>query len=388
MSASARANEPSMEEILASIRRIISDEVAAEPQASRSENPRVAASLPADAMADVPAAVMDANGVEAHGGAEAISTAATPPSGAPVRRASPAIRAAGEPRSPAIYSSYAPAGRSPAIDPFVSSRRQSAAAAALAPQVAEPASALQRPLVAEASRPERAPTEALLAESEATDDADLGASLSAALFDLSLVEQAVQAELATMTADVAPPTPVADDDTAVADSSDVGYEPAGMASVPASDTDTADSSATSLPATSAPEIDDMQVQAKAAHVPQRAAGSEPAEERRAIEARVNEPARPAEPRFLAAAARATSTPADAAPLPEAPSRLVSTATNAAVSTAFGTLARTVASNSRTVDDLVTEALRPMLKAWLDENLPTLVERLVRAEIERVARQGQ
>jgi hypothetical protein len=59
-----------------------------------------------------------------------------------------------------------------------------------------------------------------------------------------------------------------------------------------------------------------------------------------------------------------------------------------VSTAFGTLARTVASNSRTVDDLVTEALRPMLKAWLDENLPTLVERLVRAEIERVARQGQ
>ena len=131
----------------------------------------------------------------------------------------------------------------------------------------------------------------------------------------------------------------------------------------------------------------MQVQAKAAHVPQRAAGSEPAEERRAIEARVNEPARPAEPRFLATAARA-SAPADAAPLPEAPSRLVSTATNAAVSTAFGTLARTVASNSRTVDDLVTEALRPMLKAWLDENLPTLVERLVRAEIERVARQGQ
>ena len=30
-------------------------------------------------------------------------------------------------------------------------------------------------------------------------------------------------------------------------------------------------------------------------------------------------------------------------------------------------------------------LRPMLKAWLDENLPDIVERLVRAEIERLAR---
>jgi hypothetical protein len=32
-----------------------------------------------------------------------------------------------------------------------------------------------------------------------------------------------------------------------------------------------------------------------------------------------------------------------------------------------------------------EMLRPMLKAWLDDNLPSLVERLVRAEIERVTR---
>jgi cell pole-organizing protein PopZ len=30
-------------------------------------------------------------------------------------------------------------------------------------------------------------------------------------------------------------------------------------------------------------------------------------------------------------------------------------------------------------------LRPMLKVWLDDNLPGLVERLVRAEIERVSR---
>ena len=33
-------------------------------------------------------------------------------------------------------------------------------------------------------------------------------------------------------------------------------------------------------------------------------------------------------------------------------------------------------------------LRPMLKTWLDENLPSLVERLVKAEIQRVARGGR
>jgi cell pole-organizing protein PopZ len=30
-------------------------------------------------------------------------------------------------------------------------------------------------------------------------------------------------------------------------------------------------------------------------------------------------------------------------------------------------------------------LRPMLKSWLDDNLPHMVERLVRSEIERVTR---
>jgi cell pole-organizing protein PopZ len=42
-------------------------------------------------------------------------------------------------------------------------------------------------------------------------------------------------------------------------------------------------------------------------------------------------------------------------------------------------------NARTLEDLVKEMLKPMLKMWLDDNLPPLVERLVRAEIERVAR---
>ena len=45
------------------------------------------------------------------------------------------------------------------------------------------------------------------------------------------------------------------------------------------------------------------------------------------------------------------------------------------------------SNPRTVEDLVQDMLRPMLKTWLDVNLPPMVERLVRAEIERISRGG-
>jgi cell pole-organizing protein PopZ len=76
--------------------------------------------------------------------------------------------------------------------------------------------------------------------------------------------------------------------------------------------------------------------------------------------------------------------------PAAPSAqeasLISSSTSAAVDSAFNTLAHTVLSqNARTLEDLVKEMMRPMLKAWLDDNLPGLVERVVRAEIERVSR---
>jgi len=67
-------------------------------------------------------------------------------------------------------------------------------------------------------------------------------------------------------------------------------------------------------------------------------------------------------------------------------QLLSNATAAAVDSAFNALAQTVlVHNARTLEDLVREMMRPMLKTWLDDNLPRLVERLVRAEIERVAR---
>ena len=77
-------------------------------------------------------------------------------------------------------------------------------------------------------------------------------------------------------------------------------------------------------------------------------------------------------------------PPVAAPVEGPP--LLSQATEGLVSSAFGDLARTVLThNARTLEDLVQDMLRPMLKGWLDQNLPGMVERLVKAEIERVTR---
>jgi uncharacterized protein len=74
------------------------------------------------------------------------------------------------------------------------------------------------------------------------------------------------------------------------------------------------------------------------------------------------------------------------PAEAAPQQILSRSTVSAVESAFNSLAHTVLSNNaRTLEDLVKEMLRPMLKSWLDDNLPGLVERIVKAEIERVSR---
>jgi cell pole-organizing protein PopZ len=77
----------------------------------------------------------------------------------------------------------------------------------------------------------------------------------------------------------------------------------------------------------------------------------------------------------------------AAPQPAVFDRsLMSSHTSAAVDSAFNALAQTVlVQNARTLEDLVKEMLRPLLKSWLDDNLPGMVERIVKAEIERVSR---
>jgi uncharacterized protein len=66
--------------------------------------------------------------------------------------------------------------------------------------------------------------------------------------------------------------------------------------------------------------------------------------------------------------------------------LVSNATDSSIRAAFNALlASRFVQHSDVVIGLTREMLRPMLKTWLDDNLPLIVERLVAAEIERVAR---
>ena len=74
------------------------------------------------------------------------------------------------------------------------------------------------------------------------------------------------------------------------------------------------------------------------------------------------------------------------PRPDQAGKLLSPSAQASVASSFQALAATT--SHETIDSTVREMLRPMLTQWLDDNLPSLVERLVRAEIERVARGGR
>jgi len=72
-------------------------------------------------------------------------------------------------------------------------------------------------------------------------------------------------------------------------------------------------------------------------------------------------------------------------------RLMSSDTEQSAASSFGMLANSMLSSSgsgRTLEEVVGDQIRPMLKQWLDENLPEMVERLVREEIERVSRRGR
>jgi cell pole-organizing protein PopZ len=42
-------------------------------------------------------------------------------------------------------------------------------------------------------------------------------------------------------------------------------------------------------------------------------------------------------------------------------------------------------DGRTLEDVVRELLRPLLKDWLDSNLPQIVQATVDREVERIAR---
>jgi cell pole-organizing protein PopZ len=82
--------------------------------------------------------------------------------------------------------------------------------------------------------------------------------------------------------------------------------------------------------------------------------------------------------------RAEEPAANAAPRPA----IISELPGRQVAAAFGELNEAfAASRKRSFDEIAEDMMRPMLQDWLDNNLPLLVERLVREEIERVARGG-
>lgn len=95
------------------------------------------------------------------------------------------------------------------------------------------------------------------------------------------------------------------------------------------------------------------------------------------------PSRIRDPFFVPESIRAPSHDDDA---------IISPRAEAAAASALAGLSATIESRTRfegeTVEALVRELLRPMLREWMDANLPTLVERLVEAEIERLSRRGR
>ncbi len=81
-----------------------------------------------------------------------------------------------------------------------------------------------------------------------------------------------------------------------------------------------------------------------------------------------------------------------APAHEEPSHIMSNETAAAAATAFVNSAGAVSQAKgvqlgaahRTLEELVKELLRPLLKDWLDRNLSAIVERTVEREINKLA----
>jgi uncharacterized protein len=79
-------------------------------------------------------------------------------------------------------------------------------------------------------------------------------------------------------------------------------------------------------------------------------------------------------------------PVAAAPVAPGEALLSAPAAEAA-SLAFGQLSKSLLmpAEGRTLEDVVRELLRPLLKTWLDEHLPGIVQAAVIEEVERVSR---
>ncbi|WP_377288583.1 PopZ family protein [Rhizobium sp. SG2393] len=142
----------------------------------------------------------------------------------------------------------------------------------------------------------------------------------------------------------------------------------------------------------APVVEEAPVPAAVAIATTVVEAEERSVERQAVVAEKPQAVAPvAEPVVRDAAAPApapAATGAGVAALTASVGALVSPSVGSQVAQSFGALAEAVEYKNRTsFDEMAREMLRPMLQEWLDDNLPTLVERLVREEIERVARGG-
>jgi uncharacterized protein len=80
-------------------------------------------------------------------------------------------------------------------------------------------------------------------------------------------------------------------------------------------------------------------------------------------------------------------PPKPAPVARDDDRLVSEPSASAAAASFSQLSEAIAMPpaGRTLEDVVRELLRPLLKDWLDTNLPRIVEAKVAEEVERIAR---
>ena len=71
--------------------------------------------------------------------------------------------------------------------------------------------------------------------------------------------------------------------------------------------------------------------------------------------------------------------------------ILSNQASSAVTNAFGMLSRerdVSVGSGASLEDMVQQMLKPMLAAWLEQNLPEIVERVVQEEVERAARTGR
>jgi cell pole-organizing protein PopZ len=69
-------------------------------------------------------------------------------------------------------------------------------------------------------------------------------------------------------------------------------------------------------------------------------------------------------------------------------KLIAGEAEEALSAAFGRIsALKIATETKTLEGLVADLLRPILKEWCDANLPAIAERLIKQEIERISAQS-